>query len=212
MDKNKSHAFSDYSIFCHDNLVIFEFFMPLTNETKLRNSLDAIFYKDFVLKRLKSTDIQILKQYFTKDENQTYEEYLDNICDWISTKFNGYSISHVSGRYRGKDLCSLHDAYHYIEKGESYLVDETTAVAKFIFPCGENRIVSDLSFEPDPKKDDDLDLEALQREYRKIRFLFFKLFIQNITLIVNEEDEIWMMESGMRHRLYSWRVESVPEP
>ncbi|MBI9106388.1 MAG: hypothetical protein JEZ04_06535 [Spirochaetales bacterium] len=203
-DKSNKHVATDYSIFCHDNLIIFEFFMPLTNEAKLKNALDALFYKDSVMKRLKSIDVEILRQYFIKDESESLEAYLENICDWVSAKIGGYSISHVNGRYRAKDLCSLHDAYRYIENGENYLVDETTAVAKFIFPCGENRIVNNLSF--DPEFADEIKLEDIQKEYKKIRFLFFKLFVQNIILIVNEEDEIWMMESGMRNRLYSWRV------
>lgn len=204
-DKNK-HIVTDYSIFCHDNLIIFEFFMPLTNEAKLKNALDALFYKDSVMKRLKSIDTKILHQYFQENNEETHAEYLENICDWVSAKIGGYSISHVGGRYRSKDLCTLHDAYRYIENGENYLVDETTAVAKFIFPCGESKIVNELSFDPEPEIQNENDLEELQKEYNKIRFLFFNLFVQNIIEIVNEEDEIWMRESGMRNRLYSWRV------
>lgn len=203
----KNHVATDYSIFCYDNLIIYEFFMPLTNEAKLRNSLDALFYKDSVMKRLKSIDIQILEKYFLRNETENIETYLENICDWVSVKLNGYSISHVSGRFRAKDLCTVHDAYRYIENGENYLVDETTAVAKFIFPCGKNKIVNNLSFEPDLESYDETESEELKKEYKKIRFLFFKLFVQNIIHIINEEDEIWMMESGLRNRLYSWRVE-----
>ncbi len=203
---SKRHTVKDYSIFSYDNLIIFEFFMPLTNEGYLRSSLDALFYKDSVMKRLRAIDKKNLEQYFDKNENESPETYLENICAWVSTNFGGYSISHVSGRYRAKALCSMQDAYRYIENGESYLVDETTAVAKFIFPCGENKKVSDLSFEPDSEELDEEDPADIKKEYNKIRFLFFKLFVQNIIQIVNEEDEIWMMESGMRHRLYSWRV------
>lgn len=36
---------------------------------------------------------------------------------------------------------------------------------------------------------------------------FFKLFVQSIVLIVNGEDEIWMLESGMRSRLHIWRIQ-----
>jgi hypothetical protein len=34
---------SDYTLLVHDSVLIFEFFMPLTNETHLRNALDALF-------------------------------------------------------------------------------------------------------------------------------------------------------------------------
>jgi len=202
---NEDHGTTDYSIFCHDNLIIFEFFMPLTNEAKLRNSLDALFYKDSVMKGLKLIDMEILEKYFIRDQNDSLEIYLDNICDWVSGKFGGYSISHVRGRFRAKELCSLHDAYRYIEKGENYLVDETTAVAKFIFPCGKNKIVNEITFEPDSESADESEWTDMQMEYKKIRFLFFKLFVQSIIQIISEEDEIWMMESGMRKRLYTWR-------
>jgi hypothetical protein len=37
---------SDYTSLIHDNIIVFEFFMPLTNEEHLRTSLDSIFYKD----------------------------------------------------------------------------------------------------------------------------------------------------------------------
>jgi hypothetical protein len=206
VDTGKRNKVRDYSIFSYDNLIIFEFFMPLTNESFLRSSLDALFYKDSVMKRLKSIDIQVLEQYFDNDEKKSPEDYLESICAWVSMNFGGYSISHVSGRYRAKDLCTFHNAYRYIENGENYLVDETTAVAKFIFPCGESKIVNDSSFEQEPKMDNSADSPDIEREYNKTRYLFFKLFVQNIIEIVNEEDEIWMMESGMRNRLYSWRV------
>jgi len=179
--------------------------MPLTNENSLRNSLDALFYKDSVMKRLKSIDTRILEQYFARDESGS-SDYLEGICDWVSTNFGGYSINHVSGRYRAKELSSLHEAYRYVENGESYLVDETTAVAKFIFPCGEEKIVNESSFEPESESFNETVSEEIKKEYDKIRFLFFKLFVQNIIQIVNEEDEIWMRESGMRNRLYYWRV------
>jgi len=209
-DKHRSHKVrnahpvSDYSVFCHDNLIIFEFFMPLTNEANLRNSLDALFYRDSVLKRLKSIDLADLEQYFPRNREEESESYLEDICSWVSTNFGGYSISHVSGRYRARELCTLQEAYRCIENGENYLIDETTAVARFIFPCGESRIVNDLSYEITPC--DEPDSKDLQKEYNKIQYLFFKLFIQNIVEIVSEEDEIWMMESGMRNRLYSWKV------
>ena len=36
-------AATDYSHSTYDNVLIFEFFMPLTNETELRGTLDALF-------------------------------------------------------------------------------------------------------------------------------------------------------------------------
>ena len=42
-------------------------------------------------------------------------------------------------------------------------------------------------------------------EANKIRFVFKHLFIRNILELINGEDEIWMLESGIRTRLYIWK-------
>lgn len=197
---------ADYSIFCHDHIVIFEFILPLTNEGQLRSALDALFYKDSVMKRLESIEIKDLEKYFNSSGQGDYDSLYETVCTWISEKFTGYSISHVSGRYRAEDLCLLQDAHRFIKEGGNYLVDETTAIVKFIFPLGESTQLNDFSFDSDLEETELSSSREILKEYAKIRFLFFKLFVQNIIEVVSEEDEIWMMESGLRHRLYSWRV------
>lgn len=197
---------ADYSIFCHDQIVIFEFILPLTNEGQLRSALDALFYKDSVMKRLESIDVKVLEKYFKSSGHGDYDSLFETICTWISEKFTGYSISHVSGRYRAHDLCLLQDAHRFIKEGGNYLVDETTAIVKFIFPLGESTQLNEFSFESDLDDFEPRSSREILKEYGKIRFLFFKLFVQNIIEVVSEEDEIWMMESGLKHRLYSWRV------
>lgn len=64
--------------------------------------------------------------------------------------------------------------------GRRYLVDETTAVTRFVFPC-----------KPD--------------EGEKVRFLFRELFITPITEQVSGEDEIWVVESGTRNKVHVWK-------
>jgi hypothetical protein len=46
--------FSDYTSLIYDDLIIYEFFMPLTNEGPLRTALDVLFYKDTILARLRT--------------------------------------------------------------------------------------------------------------------------------------------------------------
>ena len=67
--------------------------------------------------------------------------------------------------------------------GQRYLVNETTAVTRFIFPC-----------ETDP-------------EAELVRYFFNELFVQTIVQLINAEDQIWMVESGMRNRVHIWRVD-----
>ena len=70
-------------------------------------------------------------------------------------------------------------------KKRRYLIDETTAVTRFIFPC-----------ESPP-------------EVNNVRWFFDRLFVRSIIEVVNGEDEIWMVESGLRNRLHIWRIEET---
>lgn len=202
------HVAMDYSVLTYDNVIIFEFFMPLTNEGYLRTALDALFYKDSVMSRLKTMDEKILNKYFHRLDKENNDDYFGRVCNWISSKFGGYSISHVNGRFRADELKSIQEAFDIMSKSGRYLVDETTAIVRFIFPCGKSNTThnfssesyfEDLALEEDDKKAED--------EATLIRLFFFKLFVQSIVLIVNGEDEIWMLESGMRSRLHIWRIQ-----
>ena len=93
-------VFSDYTVLAHHAVLIFEFFMPLTNETHLRNTLDALFYRDTVLNRLRAVGASVLKERIPTESGEDDDSYLDRVCEWISNKFVGYSISHVTGRFR----------------------------------------------------------------------------------------------------------------
>jgi hypothetical protein len=201
---------SDYSLLLHDSLLIYEFFMPLTNETQLRTSLDALFYRDTVINRLKSMDAMQLQAQFPRDNNETDETYLFRLSEWISQKFLGYSISVVSGRFRVEDMVTLAEAGTMFKEGRRYLIDETTAVVRFIFPCGDP-----LKRPPpqategfdDPEPPEEVD-EAAKAEAARIRWFFKSLFVRTIIQVVNAEAEIWMVESGMRNRLHIWKVDA----
>jgi hypothetical protein len=93
----------------------------------------------------------------------------------------GYSIYHVDGRFRADKLSTQQEAVELLKMGQRYLVDETTAVTRFIFPC----------------KDDE--------EAERVRFLFKELFITAITQLISGEDEIWVVESGIHNRVHVWK-------
>lgn len=175
-------ASTDYKTLTFDNVLTFEFFMPLSNEAHLRTTLDTLFYKDTLLARLNAHDEDELFERFGKDPAESKAIYLDRLCHWIAPRFVGYSISHVSGRFRAEALSTRKEVAD-LPPRKRYLIDETTAVTRFIFPC----------------KDDN---EAAQ-----IRWFFEVLFVNSIIQLVNGEDEIWMVESGTRNRVYIWRVE-----
>src|SRR6185436_12578650 len=108
------------------------------------------------------------------------ESFFERVCKFVETKFGGYSIYHVDGRFRAGKLLTHQDAAEIERRGQRYLVDETTAVTRFIFPCKED-------------------------EPAKVRFLFKELFINAITDQVSGEDEIWVVESGMETHVHIWK-------
>lgn len=176
---------TDYKPETIKHVMQFEFFMPLANEGYLRASLDALFYKETVLSRLRSVERSELEAFFQPEIGQSDAGYYDRICDWISSVFGGYSISHVSGRFKADDLKTREEA----SKSDRYLVDETTAVVRFIFPCNDRNI-------------------PLEDQVKRIRFFFELLFVQNIVEVINGEDEIWMIEGGVNSQLHIWRAQS----
>jgi len=143
--------------------------------------LDALFYKNTLLARLRGLDMEVVARHFPRESGEANNALLERLGRWLATKFIGYSISHVSGRFRAEPLASMQEAADLEAKGRRYLIDETTAVTRFIFPC-----------------DDDSE---------RVEWFFHELFVNAIIQFVNGEEEIWMVESGLHNRLHIWKVE-----
>lgn len=149
-------------------------------------TLDSLFYKDRVHARLRTIGIPALSAMFPEAEESTDQQYFEEILIFIKDHFIGYSISHVAGRYRSDTLLSMDEAAAMQKLGERYLIDETSAVTRFIFPYQE------------------------PPELAKIKYLFQILFIRSIIQLVNGEEQIWMVESGSSgSQLHRW--ECLPE-
>ncbi|KAF0108670.1 MAG: hypothetical protein FD146_556 [Anaerolineaceae bacterium] len=183
----------------HPDVVIFELFLPLTCEDKLRKALDKLFFKDTVLKRLQSIGMKELQEGFRKEDNETESGYLEGICKFFSDKFGGYSISHVSGRFRSKDLLERKKARELEDHDEDYLIDETTAIVRFVIPIQATEIVI--------RENSDIQLElnfscpTVDEELTGIEWLFRNLLIAAILHTV-DQNQIWILESGKRYQLY----------
>lgn len=198
-----------YTTISYDNVVQFEFFLPLSHEEYLRKTLDSLFFKDTIISKLHFGNKERINKEFPLGSGETSEEQLERVCGWISEKFVGYSISHVHGRFRVDDLKSLPEVYKddsYLST--SYLADETTAIVKFVFPCGKGRD-KQFDFSEDIFEDffAEENLEAAEEEATKIRWLFYELFMKSIVQLIEGEDEIWLLESGMRNKLHIWKVQ-----
>lgn len=178
---------ADYKKSEYERVIVYEFFMPLTNEAALRSTLDALFYKDNVVPKLKAIGLGKLAEHIPRNEEETDDAYLNRLCLWIGDHFGGYSIYHVDGRFLGGKMLSREEAAAREQAGQRYLVDETTAVTRFIFPC------------------------ETDQEAELVRYFFHELFVRTIIQLINAEDQIWMMESGMRTRVHIWRVDGTDD-
>jgi hypothetical protein len=92
--------------------------------------------------------------------------------------------------------------------GRHYLIDETTAIVKFIFPIGQQHISEDIDYKYNQGffKQNQINSDEEKVEISRIRFFFKNLFVKAILELVNGEDEIWMIESGVnKSKLYMWK-------
>ncbi len=158
------------------DVVVLEFYMPLSQETALRRTLDSLFYEDAVLPRLRKIDPRRLGELFGVSDNATA---IESARRFVDERFRGYSIYRVDGRFRSRPMTTMQHAAEIAASG-TYLADETTAVCRFVFPCGPG----------------DAD---------RVRLLFDELFVTAITEQVKGEDEIWVVESGLRNQIRIWR-------
>lgn len=163
-------------------VLIYDFLMPLTHENDLRTTLDALFYKDTIQAKLKGIPASKLEKHFRKADGQSAGDYLAEILTFIEENFVGYSIYHVDGRFRSPGILGFDDIAALSKKGRRYLIDETTAVTRFIFPYQSD----------------------LQRE--AVEFLFHELFVRGMIDLVEGEQQIWMLENGPKKLVHIWKA------
>jgi hypothetical protein len=196
----KRQVFSGYERVCYREVVIYEFLLPLTREAELRLVLDEMFFADTVHRRLRETGIERLERWCSRDDQVSDDEFLSQVAELAAGRFGGYSIAHVSGRYRRGPLLSRRDAAERFATGERYLVDETTAVVRFTVPVKASRRSYSGDFD---EVDDSPDLDDFRADVALIHHLFFALFVESVVALVSGEDEIWLYEEwSAGRRLY----------
>ena len=87
----------NYAPTTFDQVVVLEFYMPLTQESALRRTLDSLFYTDVIVPRLRRIGAERLQAVFG-DGDET--SLVDRATRFIDQKFRGYSIYRVDGRFR----------------------------------------------------------------------------------------------------------------
>lgn len=198
--------FAKYERRAHPALLIFEFLLPLTRESQLRAALDELFYADTIEQRILEIGLDGMHSLLPRNTDESDEDYLRRAVQFAN-RFYGYSISHVSGRFRAaSDLMTRLEAADHIVGGGRYLIDETTAVVRFVLPLetGSTTFPDSLIIPPSFEEDADLDLDAIEAEANTLRQMFFLLFAEAIVRTIKGEDEIWLLERGFRDRLYRW--------
>jgi hypothetical protein len=165
----------------------FQFFLPLTHEAALRETLDSLFYADRLARRLRIVDPARLKAYFGASPREGKAAFYARLKREIAGIFRGYSVAYVDGRFRGPGLLDFGEAQRRIDReGLKYLSDETSAVIRFVVPL-------------DPRPG-----EGSGSAAERVRWIFREVFVRAILERINGEAEIWLMEEGVKSALYRW--------
>lgn len=198
--RQKHRLFTDYTLKIPQIVLVYEFFMPLSREDRLREALDNLFYKDTIEQRIREIGIARIKSALKLSDGTNNDEVKSFVFQFIDNTIGGYSLHLVSGRFRAGELATRQDVVSRPFSQGPYLVDETTAVVRFILPINTGHdITSQMGlFEPAKEVKDTNELAE------QMRWLFLNFFAEAVTRVVKKEDEIWLLESGMRNALYRW--------
>lgn len=191
-----------------DAVLRYEFLLPLTNERKLRTALDELFFKDQLELRALEIGLDTLKTIIPAQSAERDEAYVERVVIKVGALLGGYSIGHVHGRFRAGGLRTHVEAAKVVAERGRYLVDETTAVVRFILPLHGSRREHGAKF------DVTKEMFALGTSYVEeidaARRLFIAFFVESVILDIYGEDEIWFLESGPTgERLYVLERESL---
>lgn len=102
---------ASYAATVFDEVVVYEFYMPLAHESALRVTLDSLFYKDVIMPRLKHRiGAEKLRPHFGPALTDSDDEVIEQAAKFFESKFGGYSIYHVDGRFRAASLLTQQEA------------------------------------------------------------------------------------------------------
>ncbi len=198
--EEKKRLFSNYLLEVSPSILIYEFFMPLSREDRLREALDNLFYRDTIEQRIHEIGIEQIRTGLKLPEASTEAEIRQIVFDFIQSTIGGYSIYLVNGRYRADLLASRAEVLTRPFGYGPYIVDETTAIVRFILPVETDaaQFAHGKLLEPAAPS------QHAKERAEQIRWLFLNFFAEALIRVVPKEDEIWLLESGMRSAFYRW--------
>jgi len=196
----KKRLFTDYVLEVSSSILIYEFFMPLSREDRLREALDNLFYRDTIEQRIQEIGIARIRDGLKLSSDHSEDKIKQLVFDFMESTIGDYSIYMVNGRYRADALASREEVIARPFGYGPYIVDETTAIVRFILPVETDagkyeygKILEPASIAVGTKK-----RAAL------MSWLFPNFFAEALIRVVQKEDEIWLLESGMRSAFYRW--------
>ncbi len=198
--QQKRRLFTDYILEVSSSILIFEFFMPLSREDRLREALDNLFYLDTIKQRINEIGISQIREGLKLPTEYSDEKIHQLVFEFIESAIRGYSIYLVSGRYRADLLASREKVASRPFGYGPYIVDETTAIVRFIFPVN----VDEEKYEHGEILEPASMATGTQKRAELMSWLFLNFFAEALIRVVPNEDEIWLMESGMRSAFYRW--------
>lgn len=202
------HPFASYRRASFQSVVVYEFLMPLTREDKLRRALDELFFRDTLERRLDEIGLDVLARIVRRNLGENDIEFKTRLIAFIDLRIGGFSISHVSGRFRVDTILSRAETAERMAADLPYLIDETTAVVRFIIPCQSSRAVCGIDWDFSAKgKGTPADLAE---ELTQIRGLFFEVFVEALVPTIRGEKLIWLLET-MPNGQQLYELDLIPD-
>lgn len=198
--RQKNRLFTDYLLKITPSVLVYEFFMPLAREDRLREALDNLFYKDTIEQRIKEIGIEGIRNALKLSSSFTAKDVEKFVVSFVENTIGGYSLYLVQGRYRVGNIASRSEVVKRPFANGPYIMDETTAVVRFILPVDTDQDTSRQISLFEPAKM----VVGTSERAEQIRWLFLNFFAEAVTRVVRKEDEIWLLESGMKNSLYRW--------
>jgi hypothetical protein len=196
----KKRLFADYILEVSSSILIYEFFMPLSREDRLREALDNLFYRDTIEQRIQEIGIAGIRAGLKLSPDYSEDKIQGMVFDFIESTIGGYSIYLVNGRYRADDLASRAEVVSRPFASGPYIVEETTAIVRFVLP-----VETDAGkFEHGKILEPASVVSGTQQRAELLSWLFLNFFAEALIRVVQKEDEIWLLESGMRSAFYRW--------
>lgn len=203
----KKRLFADYVLEVSSSILIYEFFMPLTREDRLREALDNLFYRDTIEQRIQEIGIPEIRAGLKLSSDYSEDKIQGMVFDFIESTIGGYSIYLVNGRYRADVLASRAEVVSRPFASGPYIVEETTAIVRFVLP-----VETDAGkFEHGKILEPASVVSGTQKRADLLSWLFLNFFAEALIRVVQKEDEIWLLESGMRSAFYRWIRRDEPE-